>query len=118
MSSIEEKIRAQRKALGMSLQEVGDQIGVTRATVQRWETGNIKNMGRDKILALSRVLHIPPEEFIGLDPGEKYLDYEILNKPQMTKQQEILFDATGDLTDSEMNAVLAMIQTLKGMRKD
>ena len=29
MSSIEEKIRAQRKALGMSLQEVGDQIGVT-----------------------------------------------------------------------------------------
>ena len=102
----------------MSLQDVANQIGVTRATVQRWETESIRNMGKDKILGLSRLLQIPPEEFIGLEPGEKYLDYEIQKKPQMTRQQEILLESTNDLTDREMEFILSVINSLKKMRKN
>lgn len=40
------------------------------------------------------------------------------SRPQMTPQQEVLFDATEDLTPKEMDAVLAMIQALKSTRKD
>ncbi len=117
MNSIGEKLRAQRRALGMSLQDVASSIGVARATVHRWETGGIKHMGQDKILALSRVLQIPPEEFIGLDPGEKYLDYDRTH-PQLTEQQLRLIEAAGDLTDRETDAVITIIQALKAMRQE
>lgn len=117
MNSIGEKLRAKRTALAMSLQDVGDSVGVSRATVQRWETGGIKHMGQDKILALSRVLQIPPEEFIGLDPGEKYLDYDRTH-PQLTEQQLRLIEAAGDLTNRETDAVITIIQALKAMRQE
>ncbi len=73
-------------------------------------------MGQDKIFALSRVLQIPPEEFIGLDPGEKYLDYDRTH-PQLTEQQLRLIEAAGDLTDRETDAVITIIQALKAMRQ-
>ena len=46
------------------MEDVGNAVGVGRSTVQRWESGMIKNMGADKIVALARVLHMDPVDFV------------------------------------------------------
>lgn len=65
-----EKLRAQRIRKGMTLQQVGDLVGVGKSTVRKWETGIIRNMGRDKILALALALDLQPSELLQEDSIE------------------------------------------------
>ena len=59
------KIIAERRAeLGLTLEQIGDAVGVSKSTVKKWENGYISNMKRDKIESLSRVLMIDPLSFI------------------------------------------------------
>ncbi len=39
-----EKIKGRRLDLELTLQEVADIVGVSKSTVQKWESGNIENM--------------------------------------------------------------------------
>lgn len=60
-------INAQRKRLNLTLKEVADYVGVSEATVSRWESGNIANMRRDRISALARILRVSPIDIMGID---------------------------------------------------
>ena len=64
MCEIANKIKNRRLELGLTLEEVGQAVGVGRSTVQRWESGLIKNMGRDKIAALAHILRLDPVELV------------------------------------------------------
>ena len=55
-SNINSKLKNRRKELGLTMKEVAAAVGVSEGTVSRWESGNIANMGRDKIYALSKIL--------------------------------------------------------------
>jgi len=43
------KIKNRRLELGLTLEEIGEMVGVGKSTVMKWETGYIENMKRDKI---------------------------------------------------------------------
>jgi len=64
MSDIGKKLYNRRKELGLTLEEVGDAVGVGKSTVRRWENGMIKNMGRDKIVAVADALKMNPLELV------------------------------------------------------
>jgi transcriptional regulator with XRE-family HTH domain len=71
MSDIGKKVYARRKELGLTLEDVGNAVGVGKSTVRRWENGMIKNMGADKIPALAKVLQMKSIEFVpGVDDQE------------------------------------------------
>ncbi len=53
-----------RKELALTLDDVAKHVGVSKSTVKKWETGDIKNMKRDKILLLSNILQVSPIEFL------------------------------------------------------
>ena len=59
-------LKKRRKEMGLTLKEVAKAVGVSEATVSRWESGNIANMGRDKINALSKVLNLSPVNIMGI----------------------------------------------------
>lgn len=59
-------LKERRKEMGLTLKEVAKAVGVSEATVSRWESGNIANMGRDKINALSKVLNLSPINIMGI----------------------------------------------------
>ena len=44
MGNISSVLKAKRKELGLTLAQIAEKIGVTEATVQRWESGNIKSL--------------------------------------------------------------------------
>ena len=56
------KIRDRRKNLGLTLKEVSVSVGVAEATVQRWESGNIKILKSDKMKKLASVLQVSIDE--------------------------------------------------------
>ena len=62
--TIGEIIYTKRKALDLTLESVGKAVGVSKATVSRWESGDIRHMRRDKIEALSGLLGLDPAIFI------------------------------------------------------
>lgn len=64
---MKELIRNRRKELNITLEEIGEYVGVSKATVQRWETGGIANMRRDRIKKLCEILQIEPQQLIGAE---------------------------------------------------
>ena len=77
-----EVIRMRRKELKMTLKEVANAVGVSEATVSRWESGDIKNMRRDKIAALARVLDVPPAVLMDWEQ----FDEELAERKKLTKE--------------------------------
>ena len=68
---IHEKIKRRRLELGLTLEKVADYVGVSKATVSRWESGEIVNMRRDRILKLSEVLKVKPNFIMGLEESKE-----------------------------------------------
>lgn len=58
-------IKQRRRELEMTLDDVAKAVGVNRSTVQRWESGAIFNIKRDKIAKLAFVLRVSPEYLLG-----------------------------------------------------
>lgn len=65
------KLAKRREELGLTLEQVGKIVGVGKSTVRKWETGNIKNMRRDKIPLLANALQVPIEFIMGCDTNEQ-----------------------------------------------
>lgn len=76
MSNIGELIEKRRKELGLTLEEVGNYVGVGKSTVKKWETGYISNMRRDKISLLAKILQISPTELIGDYSDDIYSQFD------------------------------------------
>lgn len=62
--SVGKLIYKRRSELGLTLEEVGNLVGVSKSTVKKWESGNISNMRRDKIALLADALKISPIDLI------------------------------------------------------
>lgn len=77
---IGEKMKNRRIELGLSLEAVGDIVGVGKSTVRKWENGFIKNMGRDKIALVAKALRVTPGYLMGWEdapavPGVETMPY-------------------------------------------
>lgn len=59
--TIGEKIKQRRKELGLSAEELGAAIGKGRATIYRYENGEINDMPYTVIVPIAKALHISPE---------------------------------------------------------
>ena len=53
-------IHDRRIELGLTLEELGERVGVGKSTVRKWEQGIIQQAKRDKIAALADALQISP----------------------------------------------------------
>lgn len=60
-----EKIKYHRERLHMTLEELGNKVGVGKSTVRKWENGMIANMKRDKIAKLAEALEVSPGYLMG-----------------------------------------------------
>ena len=82
-------LRSRRMELGLTLEEVGDKVGVGKSTVRKWEQGLIDNMKRDKIALLANALKVSPLELILDDYSNESHNistiYNQLNQPRKEK---------------------------------
>lgn len=71
-------LKSRRLELKLTQKEVADFVGVSEATLSRWESGEIKNLRRNRIALLAKILQIPPSAIVGED--EKEVDDIIYEK--------------------------------------
>lgn len=69
--SISTVIKERRTKLGMTLADVASKMGVSEATVQRWESGTIKNLRHERIGRLAEVLGVSPAVLMGWEMPTK-----------------------------------------------
>ena len=58
------ELARRRRELGYTQKEVAGMVGVSEATVSRWESGAIANMRRDRIALLAGALRVAPESLM------------------------------------------------------
>lgn len=99
-SDISLKIKELRLSRGMTLEQVGDIVGVGKSTVRKWETGEIADMKQGKIALLAKALSTTPAYLMGwfeeesykettLNEGERQL-LELFRKVPENQQQMVL----------------------------
>ena len=57
-------IAMRREQIGMTQEELAKAVGVSKASISRWESGDISNMRRDRIQKLADALHVSPLELL------------------------------------------------------
>lgn len=68
--SLSKVLKKRRKELGYTLLEIAEMMNVTEATVQRWESGNIKSLRQERISKLAEILKTSPSVLMGWDEGD------------------------------------------------
>ncbi|WP_373232132.1 helix-turn-helix domain-containing protein [Cohnella sp.] len=80
-------LQKRRKELKLTLEQVGNIVGVGKSTVRKWETGDIENMRRDKIALLAKALKTTPLYIMGIDESNE----EVASNDFDISIDEILF---------------------------
>lgn len=65
MSNLSIILKQRRKELGLTLLQIAKAVGVSEATVQRWESGNIKSLRHENLVRLSAALRLSPATLMG-----------------------------------------------------
>lgn len=74
-------LKKRRKELGLTLLQIAEEMNVSEATVQRWESGNIKMLRHERIAKLAQILKVPPASLMGWETND--LPDNIIPLPQM-----------------------------------
>lgn len=72
--SVGQRIKHRRKELGISADKLGEIIGKNRATVFRYENGDIENMPLDVIEPIAKALLTTPQFLMGWEDVQKKND--------------------------------------------
>ena len=112
----------------LTLEEVANIVGVTKATVQRWESGLIANMRRDKIASLAKALHTSPGYILGIENsnygvnngiiGNNNNNNNIISKEKLSPIDEAILTICRSLPEKQKGEVLAYATNLLSKSKE
>lgn len=102
-------IKNRRIDLGLTQAEVARAVGVSEATVSRWEAGEIENMRRDRIFNLARVLQLKPSVLI---TGEYYDEYEDSEKAEKDALVDYILNGIKQLSPENKARLLDYLKLL------
>ena len=114
---MENLLKTKRLEKRLTLEQVGEIVGVGKSTVRKWENGMIENMGRDKIVALSKALDISPLDILGIDKPQESTTKQILDsvfsKLDEPRQDKVVAYAKSELDEQNTVVEMAGYQTEK-----
>lgn len=113
-------VKKRRIELGLTMEDLARRVGVSKATIQRWESGEIKNVRHDKITKLSDALETTPSYLMGWENHSKILteneDEELLLLYEKIKKDSnlaLITDKASQLDPKEVVQILEIINTFK-----
>lgn len=78
---VKDIIKNRRIELQLTMKQVADMINVSEGTISRWESGEIANMRRDKIVALANALRLSPSVIMGWEDDPPQHTYKTVMIP-------------------------------------
>jgi transcriptional regulator with XRE-family HTH domain len=109
---IAQKLRELRLARGFTLDQVGENVGVSKQTLYKYENGIVTNIPSDKIEALAAFYGVHPAEIMG---------WVLPSKPEKIKasrasygedrqtERDYLFDAYQNAPENIQNSIKVLL---------
>ncbi len=114
--NINERIKKRRKELNLSAEAIAEIIGVSPATIYRYESADIMNMGIDKLLPLADALNTTAAYLItGENPSISEISKDSSNN--LCKNEEQLLDLFRNCNKEEQDKILDYTRGLLEYRK-
>jgi len=107
-----DKIKMLREQKDMTLEELGNAVGVGKSTVRKWENGMIANMRRDKIAKVAAALDVSPAYLMGWKEEPKEYPALLELAKQMDPALRALQDKIGKLTIENRISVEIFVDAL------
>ena len=101
-------IKKYRLKKGMTLKQLADVIGLSEATVQKYEAGNIKTVGIELINKIAEALDVSPENITEWESEA----YEKYHSEMSAKKDANLLKKYSQLNNGHKKAVLKLIESL------
>ena len=105
IEGIIKRIKERRIALNLSYQDVADITGLSKSTIQRYETGAIRKLPVNQIEDIAKALHVSPGYLMGWDSfvadepprteKELLIYFRRLNEDGQTKVLDYVHDMAG-----------------------
>lgn len=101
-------IKKYRKEKGLKLRELAECIGLTEATVQKYETGNIKKIDVEMLKKISDALGVLPENLTEWEREE----YQKYREARCGNEESKVIQMYSQLTFGHKKAVRTLINNL------
>ena len=101
-------IKKYRKEKGMTLKELAEKVGITEATMQKYEAGNIKSITMDMFYKIAQSLDIPSENLSEWEDRE----LEEYRKQRKNDEESKLLKKYSVLSKGHKRAVRNLIDSL------
>ena len=106
--TINSRIKTRRAELDMTLEDVAKVVGVTRATIQKYENSIISTIPYDRIESLAKALNTTPAWLMGWDDPET--EKQPSESGELSEAQKELIEAVRALPDETCRAVLLVLR--------
>ncbi len=127
---IGERIKQRRLELGYTADALAKLLNKNRATIYRYENGDIENMPIDVLEPLAKALNTTPAYLMGWQESHKasttsqtedyYLDAETAEYAEMLRtrpEMRMLFSASRGISKEEMQEAVNYIEFIKSRNK-
>lgn len=124
--NVGDRIKSRREELNMTVDELASLINKNRATVYRYEKGDIESLPTTVLKPLAEALKTTPEYLMGWEDDDSLGDYEenieylkdnypnlvdLYNEIHANDQLVILFDKAKKLEPQDLAQILKIIDT-------
>ncbi len=116
---LKENIKAKRIEKQMTLEELACKVGVSRQTIQRYESGTISNIPSDKIELMAKALETTPAYLMGWEDEDAILSKLALGHRRLGDLYRKKEDISGKDNTSEdmiMKEIMALKDEIQGMK--
>ena len=122
--TIGEKIKMQRKSLGLTQTELGAKLGVQKNAVSKWECGRVDDIPSSKIKVMAQLFGVQPsylidDEITGLPSPAitKSLIHNLPTAPQLLPDEQQLLSDYRNFNDEGQEKVRDYVEDLKDSPK-
>ena len=129
MCEISKKIKSRRQEFGLTLEDVARNVGVGKSTVLRWERGEIKNMGSNRVKKMAEILQMNPLELVpdasselpweeaamkseAFDAFLSGEDHDLLEALHQNPRLRLLFDRSRKMKPEDVETMLAVTASI------
>lgn len=105
-----EKIRNRRIELNMTMEDLGNAIGVQRSAINKYEKDIVSDLKRSTIQSLANALHVSPLYLLEEDDEDQ--DQQRLEALHQNPRLGLLFDRSRKMSHEDVETMLAVAASI------
>ena len=110
MPFMRDRLKQRRLDMGLTLEEVANELKVERPTIQRYESGKIRSISTTTVEALAQALHCSPAYLMGWSDSVREKDNEHEVTGDLTTAEKIILELYRGATESGREAAEVVLR--------